>query len=263
MRTAKYCKIFKPLKEPCNQCGEEFDTIQQLQTHTVDCKNSKNNNTNENDQCDQQTILQQIQQLIQPLVNQPQPIQPKSNDIENLVTRKDLDELRNLIVNMKPNTTVPPVVQNMDPVTVAHIEAMALEHLDISDIEEGIDGIVDFTITYPLQGRVICTDKARRKFRYTDENGNIVNDYGGVKLSQTVFEGIQSRCVQLIDQKYAELTNDIKIAVDNNRGYEDAVLASMQQGTELQNLKKSLMDAARGVENDLQKGYIRKLVKEL
>ena len=173
---------------------------------------------------------------------------------------KDLAELKALISSLTASKS--PVVQNMEPVTVAHIEAMALEHMDISDIEQGIDGIVEFTVKYPLQGRIVCTDKSRRKFRYTDENGDIINDYGGTKLSQTVFEGIQKRCVQLIDQKYAMLANDIRLAVNDNKGYEDYVLENMKQSTKLQTLKNDLINAAKGTENELQKDYIRKLVKK-
>jgi len=82
-------------------------------------------------------------------------------------------------------------------------------------------------------------------------------------LSRTVFEGIQSRCVTLIDEKYAVLANDIKVAVENNKGFEDGVLENMVHSTRLQNLKTELMNAAQGSENELQKGYIRKLAKEL
>lgn len=174
-------------------------------------------------------------------------------------TKNELQQIRELISNIN-NAPKNPVVQNMEPVSVAHIEAMALEHLDIADIERGLEGIVDFTVKYPLQGRVICTDKSRRKFKYTDENGNMVNDYGGTKLSQTIFEGIEKRCVELIDQKYAILADSIRIAVENNKGYEESVLENMKQSTRLQDLKNDLMDAAQGNENELQKSYIRKLV---
>lgn len=273
MRKAKYCMRSKNQNKDllCTGCGKGFATKQTLRNHSIICKSII-----EIDQSTQANKSAPITQVIEPIqlmkiiqsiqaTQTPQILEPvnKDQNDENIVTRKDLDELRDLIATMKTSNPAAPVVQNMEPVTVAHIEAMALEHLDISDIENGIEGIVDFTIKYPLQGRVVCTDKARRKFRYTDESGNIVNDYGGTQLSKTVFEGIQSRCVDLIDQKYATLANDIRTAVENNKGYEDSVLTNMQQSTQLQNLKKSLMDAAKGAENELQKGYIRKLVKEL
>ena len=240
IKTTKSCirlqQEEQKIKHICNSCNKTFSTKYTLRNHQIRCKGLANEPT--------ETF--------------------KTVDIETLRVRednnrKDIEELKRLLTT----TNKAPVVQNMEPVTVAHIQAMALEHLDISDIEEGVDGIVDFTVQYPLQGRVICIDKARRKFRYTDEHGNIVNDFGGLQLSKTVFTGIQARCVQLIDQRYAELAADIKIAVDANRGYEDAVLANMITSTELQNLKQSLIDAAKGAENELQKGYIRKLVKEL
>lgn len=194
-----------------------------------------------------------------------QPTIPTNNiDSRNVAielekTKNELQQLRQLIsnINTAPKT---PVVQNMEPVSVAHIEAMALEHLDIADIERGLEGIVDFTVKYPLQGRLLCTDKARKKFRYTDETGNLVNDYGGTKLSKTVFEGIEKRCIELIDQKYAILAENIRTAVENNQGFEESVLANMKQSTKLQDLKNELMDAAQGSENELQKSYIRKLV---
>lgn len=241
LRTAKYCIQLQAEQQliqekngkeelTCKHCLKQFATKYTLRNHYVVCKANKN------------TI-------------------PARND-NDLATVRDLESLKELINNIATRAPTAPVVQNMEPVTVAHIEAMALEHLDISDIENGIEGIVDFTVKYPLQGRVVCTDKSRKKFRYTDETGSTVNDYGGSKLSQTIFQGIQSRCVNLIDAKYASLANDIKVAVDNNKGHEDNVLESMRKSTQLQNLKTDLIAAANGIENDLQKRYIRALANK-
>lgn len=239
----------------CDYCGNTFSRHSTLTKHQNKAKYCKTLRLDH-----EISMLKGAPPEAPPLPNPPiQYIDSKTVAIELERTKTELQQLRQIInnINTTPKT---PVVQNMEPVTVAHIEAMALEHLDIAVIEKGIEGIVDFTIKYPLQGRLLCTDKARRKFRYTDDQGNMINDYGGTKLSQTVFEGIEKRCIDLIDHKYAVLADNIKEAVENNKGYEDSVLASMKQSTRLQDLKNDLIDAAHGSENELQKGYIRKLV---
>lgn len=232
----------------CQYCNKEFIRKHALTKHQRVAKYCLNI---------QRTIELEKELLSNnPAPNDNKELHKKIEELEK-AHRKELDELKNLITQTNSKS---PVVQNMEPVTVSHIEAMALEHLDITDLENGLEGIVDFTVKYPLLGRVVCTDKSRRKFKYTNEDGNIVNDYGGTKLSRTVFEGIQSRCVQLIDTKYASLTNDIKNVIDTTTEFQDSVLENMKKGTQLQNLKNELLEAAKGTENELQKSYIRKLV---
>jgi len=173
----------------------------------------------------------------------------------------DLVEIKSILDKLVQDVSDrPTVVQNMDPVTVANIEAMALEYLDICDIEKGIEGIIDFTVKYPLQGRVVCTDRSRKKFKYTDEEGNVINDYGGKKLSKTVFEGIHNRCQELIDEKYASLAKDIEDSVTNNEGFKDEVLKKMKQSVDLQNIKMDLDEASHGIVNAFQKKYIKGLM---
>lgn len=235
-RVAKYCRIIQNTKQSEEQTETDHQNNAEavIKTDTAD---------------DLQKKIKELEQARQ------KDKEDQQKDKE--ARQRELDELKALITNINVKN---PVVQNMEPVTVAHIAAMALEHLDISDLENGIDGIVDFTVTYPLQGRLVCTDKSRRKFRYTDENGEVINDYGGTKLSRTVFTGIQARCVQLIDAQYASLTTSIADTVRTAVEFQDSVLENMKRGTRLQNLKTDLLAAARGVENEFQKGYIRKLV---
>ena len=155
------------------------------------------------------------------------------------------------------------VVQNMESVSIGKIADAALEHLDIEILQRGIEAIAEFTAKYPLNGNVICMDRSRRKFKYVNEDGDIVIDYGGLQLSRTVFQGIQTRCTNLIDNKYEILMAEVQDAVDMAEGYRDDVWQNLKMGSDLQDLKLRMNEAANGVENDMQKTFVRKLAKLL
>ena len=46
---------------------------------------------------------------------------------------------------------------------------------------------------YPLKDKIVCTDFSRRKLKYKDENGNLIEDPEMIKLSQKLFKAIEEK----------------------------------------------------------------------
>ena len=251
-RTAKYCLSIQnkdpDTKYTCEVCGKKFPDTYHFKRH----------------QQRKQYCKDLLEDDSEKSVEEDPVVTSKIKVLEEQ-KQKELDDLKALIDNMgdKGNGDTINNVQNMEPVSVGKIADSAIEHLDIKDLEKGIDAIVEFTAKYPLKDRVICMDRSRRKFKYVNEAGDIVIDYGGLQLSQTVFQGIQSRCATLIDNKYVIMMADVQSAVDVEEGYRDDVWTTLRDGSKLQDIKLSLNEAAGGVENEFQRSFIRKLAKKL
>ena len=236
-RTAKYCLAKQEQSHKCEHCGNLFSTNYNLRKHqrqTKSCHTAKG----------------------------------AAGEIERIKTehQQELDHLKSLIdgITGKIDPKDPTInVQQMESVTIGKIADAALEHLDIEDLQRGIEAIVEFTASYPLKNRVICMDRARRKFKYVNEVGNTVIDYGGLQLSQTVFQGIQERCTTLIDAKYLTMMAEVQMAVKAEEGYRDDVWEIMKAGSDLQDIKLQLNAAASGVENEFQRSFVRKLAQKL
>ena len=203
-------------------------------------------------------------------------------NIEQQRLKAELDELKALVnglsidkpvadnpSNIDPGETTPDPastvnnVQQMEPVTIGKIADAALVHLDLEIIEQGIEAIAEFTARYPLNGNVICMDRARRKFKYVNEAGDLVIDFGGTQLSKLVFRGIKDRCTTLIDDKYELLMNTVQEAVSNDEGYKDEIWDHFKAGSDLQDLRAGITGAAEGTENEFQRAFVRKLAKKL
>jgi hypothetical protein len=48
-------------------------------------------------------------------------------------------------------------------------------------------------LEYPLKDKIVCTDFSRRKLKYKDENGNLIEDPEMIKLSQKLFKAIEEK----------------------------------------------------------------------
>jgi len=68
-------------------------------------------------------------------------------------------------------------------------------------------------LEYPFKDKIVCTDYARRKIKYKDEFGNIVDDPEMIKISQKLFQAIEEKNTILINEYISELHNKYNISV--------------------------------------------------
>ena len=235
IKSSKHQKRMSEHKKLCTKCGKKFSRADSLKRHKNTCHSNLSGVT-----------LSQVQQLLE---------EARNNDL------KEMKDLIDKIENKKPDVPVNNV-QQMEPLSIGKIADSAIEHLNIEDLEKGIDAVVEFASTFPLKNNVICMDRSRRKFKYINEAGETVVDYGGVQLSTTVFKGIQNRCNTLIDNKYEIMMAQVQSAVDLNEGYREDVWENLNKGSKLQDFRLQMNDAAEGKENELQRSFARKLAKK-
>ena len=172
-----------------------------------------------------------------------------------------------LAINNQPkptNNRTNVTVNNLEPVTNEKLETLAIDHLTIEDLKRGVEGLIDiFSSNYPVRGSVVCTDKARKKLRFREEDGAVIDDPGGVKLSQKFFSAIKPRYSELIDQEYKDITERVQDIVKRNRAVEENVVELMREATALQDFKSECDTAAEGGVSDLRTDFITKLVQTL
>lgn len=151
-------------------------------------------------------------------------------------------------------------IENLKPITPEHIEGY-LDHLSLSFIEAGAIGFANYANVYPFKsGMVVCTDRARRKFKYKI-NDETFNDYGS-KLAQTFFKTVVVKSEELINQKYAVLQQDIERVSDG--GYSNfSITELLSQATQLQETLHLCNQAARGNNNVLTESFVKHLSKML
>ncbi len=143
------------------------------------------------------------------------------------------------------------VLQNLTPVTDEEIQEH-LDHLTLDFICQGAKGYANFANYYPFKNRILCTDRARKKLKYRNHDGEIIEDSGGIKLVQRFFRARAPRNEEIINAEYRTLQEEVRDIAAAGTAY----TTNLTKATKLQSLLISCQEAARGEENELTKEFV-------
>ena len=138
-------------------------------------------------------------------------------------------------------------VHMMQPITNDHLNDQA-QFLQREHIEQGAEGYARYALEYPLKDRVVCTDFARRKLQYRNNDGDLIQDPEMKKLSHELFNAIRDRNESLIQEYICELSERIN---------EDPVLTEVM--TDLLILKREVNKLSRGEKSDIGPSIIKSI----
>ena len=241
-RTAKYCLKLQCSEKAdaddlstCKYCSMEFNRQDNLKRHEKVCTVKEKSDTQN------QQLLEMIVQLQKTIAN--------------------MSERSTGTTNVNNNNNNRNMTMNLAPITDEEIQEH-LEHLTIDFIQEGAKGYAAFANSYPFKNRVLCTDKARKKLRYKDGDGEVIDD-GGLKLAQRFFRVIAPRNEEIINEEYRILQEKVQNIADDERAHTADLTTLLTKATHLQDLLIKCRNAARGEENELTKEFISHLSKML
>jgi hypothetical protein len=170
-------------------------------------------------------------------------------------------DLQKTIVEMtdrQTNTTNRNVTMSLSPITDEGLREH-LEHLTIDFIQEGGRGYASWANCYPFKDRIVCTDLARKKLRYKDGAGEVVEDGGGIKLSQRFFQAIALRNEAIINDEYHNLHERVEEIARNGTAHDEDLTGLLTKASHLQDLLIKCRGAAKGEENELTREFINYL----
>jgi len=179
-------------------------------------------------------------------------------DADDLSTCKYCSMEFNRQDNLKRHEKVCTVKEKSDTQNQQLLEMI----VTIDFIQEGAKGYAAFANSYPFKNRVLCTDKARKKLRYKDGDGEVIDD-GGLKLAQRFFRVIAPRNEEIINEEYRILQEKVQNIADDERAHTADLTTLLTKATHLQDLLIKCRNAARGEENELTKEFISHLSKML
>ena len=189
---------------------------------------------------------------------------PMASSAINAVEQKLL-ALQEQITNLMPSSGVNNrnvVVNNLQPITDEDMQEQ-VGNLTLDFILEGAKGFADFANCYPFKDRVLCTDKSRKKLRYRDEDGEVINDGGGHKLIQRFFQAISTRNEELISAEYSILQQQVEHISTQGTASTSDLVGLLSKATRLQDILQQCKDAAKGKDNELTQEFIKHYVKKL
>ena len=204
--TAIYCiKIQKSNKVVnCEYCKTEFiqnDLKDDLKTHLYTCVEKRIHDIISDKDKIIADILSDKDKTIKELTEKYEELQDKLLDI--LKTNATKPTIINQNNNQRINT-INNTINNLIPITDDHLVEQS-QYLTLDHIKDGANGYVKFALDYPLKDRMVCVDYSRRKIKYKDSEGNLIDDPEMTKVSQKFFKTIDTSNTEIINSYLRDL----------------------------------------------------------
>jgi hypothetical protein len=197
-KTAKYCASIQNNKSEsflCNYCNKSLSTKQNLNAHIKNCKEYKLEENLKKIIIEKNVLNDKVLFLEQQLVMKDNQIKELQDKLENIAIKA----AERPTIQNNNNSRINQIINNLQPLKVDDFKEHT-HHLTIDHIRNGASGYAKYALEYPLKDKIICVDYARRKVKYKDENGKLVNDPEMTKISQKFFNAIEDSNNELIKE---------------------------------------------------------------
>jgi len=196
---------------------QNFSTKTNLKTHEKTCNKKQSSNLLlEKDRIIEQMkiiikenekSIQEKNELINRLINMIQPVNNTNNTNNN--TNNTTNNHHTSTSNTQNNQKINNIINNLVPITEDYMNEQS-KHLNIEYIKRGTDGYIDYALEYHFKDKILCVDFARKKIKYKNSDGDIIDDLEMVKLSQKFFKAIENANTELIGTYITELGNELE-----------------------------------------------------
>ena len=177
-----------------------------------------------------------------------------------LQLQKQITELMTSGTRTHPNINIHN--HNLQPLTDENISEH-IESLSIEFILQGAKGYATFANSYPFKNRVVCTDKSRKKLKYMDANGQIVDDPRGMQLTQRFFQTYAEKNRQIINNEYHNLQQQVQEIAESGNAENSDLTGILLKSSRLQEILQFCNEAAEGKDNEFTQEFISHLTKIL
>ncbi len=230
----------------CDVCGLKNARLNDYKKHNITMKHRRNMEKSQSETKQYESLSKHDPQLERYNFLLEQILQLQKKNAEE--TPKPANVNYNIAVNKLEPLTDEKMTEDVDCLSIEHII-------------KGAKGFADFAATYPLKNRIVCTDVARKKFRYKNSTGNIINDVQGRQLTQQMFQGTATKCRELIDIEYDRLQKQVQEIAENGNAGNSDLIEILAKSSHLQEIRRSCTEAAKGENNDFTKEFVSHLAK--
>jgi hypothetical protein len=269
IKNAKYCIELRNEKQKddfeCSKCNKLFTTNQAKQLHEKKCTSTLVEDEN---RLELRLLKQRLEDKENTIKDLRKQLQDKDEQIERMATaainKTNITNLTNNQNRIQQNR-INQVVNNLIPITDEHLKEQT-QFLTLEHIKNGVDGYVQYALDYPLKDRIACTDFSRRKVKYKNEEGDVVDDPEMSKLCQKLFQAINERNSKLIDEYIKELNERFNITINqpNTELTEYECENNINEGDKLidelfkvKSQKKEIIETAKGLKTEIYHDFVK------
>lgn len=241
-KNAKYClKIQSKENKPsfqCQFCTKTLSSKQSLDRHSKVCSIK---NTVRQEIESPQNILEKYNMKCRENVEMRQQMIKYQQEIQRLQTKIEeiaMQTKQNITINNKINQQV---IQ-LNPITDQYLSEQA-QNFTISHFKNGLDGISEYAIEYPLKNAITCSDQNRQQFNWRDgDNGNhIICDSKMYHLTRKLGKSLQEKSETLLTEVITEVEEKYNDLIYQHTQNNETIEVEYYQ-EKLVDLKKLYMD---------------------
>lgn len=257
INNAKYCikkrEDANNKNNICNYCNKQLWSKYSFECHLNTCKKKLSHNVKE-------SYEKTINELKEQISEQEKKYENIIKDLQNQIER-----LAITAINRPTNQRINNFINNLIPITEQHLKDQA-EFLTLEHIKNGVNGYVEYALNYPLKDKIICTDFSRRKIKYKDEDGNIIDDPEMFKISKKLFKAIEEKNSNLINEYIKELHYKFNILISdpNNEmneeetmNYDTKFSLLTDELFKVKNQKKDIIEIVNGNKNEIYHEFVK------
>lgn len=248
-RTAKYCLQQQGEQQhidtfKCEYCEKVFYRTDNFAKHQTKCGPESKQAT------DATVLLEKFMVMVQDMQQHNTTLIKEQGKQNNKLVKEMFD-----IVNVKGKKSR---VEELQPITDDDLSAF-LDSLSLEFIRRGVQGYADYAGNYPFKGKVICTDRSRKKIQYKSADGTVTAD--GRALAVRFFQAIEKKNTAIINKEYSLLHQKLDSIVKGDSDSDEDVSDILSKATFMQNMLIKIQNAAQGKDEEFTQLFLSHLSK--
>lgn len=250
-QTAKYC-LSAQQKDAnpdlsCPLCQKVLSRLERLQSHMKICEQKRSGD-----------VISQLKETIAKLTQKVEDLE-KVNESQEKQIGVLMEHIRSLADKGMSKSTTTNILKLKGALTEQILQEN-LPNLTKAHIQQGVTGLAQYAAEYPFKGRVICTDLSRKNLKFMKENGTIVKDPRGKKLSQMFFASIKTKAEDIIPEIRTEIEEELNRIGKNDDGCIENICEQMHN---IINIQKGIIKLSEGQEHEIKEDFMRQMCELL
>ena len=137
-----------------------------------------------------------------------QQLERELSDKQQQITKLQ-ETIEKVALQAKNVTNINKQVINLQPITSESLEESS-QYFTLNHFKDGLDGLCNYAIEYPLSNALTCTDQNRQQFKWIDgdNDNNVIYDNKMYHLSQKLGKSLKDKSESLMMEAISEIEKE-------------------------------------------------------
>lgn len=177
----------------CSMCTKGFTSKTSYNTHVKICKNKSENNL--------------LREKIIALESENKMLKDQLEKSQEHCKELSLTAIKKSSTTNTKSVQINNYIQKMEPLIIDDVQK-SVSMLTLAHHVRGAEGYADFALEIPFKDKIVCVDVTRNKFKYKNENGDVIVDDGFTNMFRKLCQTMKARSWDLSQEHYEDLAKE-------------------------------------------------------